>query len=730
MRPEPSLTVAGPRAPAGGTVDVGLDGLLAALPVLSLRWDAGGTCVQAAGTEPDSAGITGALAGDGWLDLIHPDDRERAVGLVASALGGEVVRDDGLRLGSEDRWAVLRVGPASDGGAEGALVEATHAIGDAARMARIVSRLNRLSDPNDIVDAVLGEVTTLLGAKSASIFVLSDGGGSLELAGLRGYPPGNEKAGLSSFPLDAPVPVAEVLQTGEMVVIGSAADREARYPLLARPEVEMSECYVVVPLVDADAHPFGALAIGFPEGRELCEAEQQSLADLTAQSALALDRARLTAIADHRQAHLRFLDELNESVSQSLELEGRLRRLAEIMVPQVADWCAVRLATGPAEPHPVVGAAHVVPELVDELVRLGQQLPHLLDESGDLGKAITKGRVLLERGEALDAFLALLGEDARPALAAVGVETVVLFPLNIRGRLIGGIAFGYGEDRSFSYVEAELAEVVADRAATLIDNVRLFEERSNVARALQDSLLPGSLPHIPGLQLGARYRAAGHGMEVGGDFYDAFHADDNWWVVAVGDVCGHGVEAAALTGLVRHTIRASAMAGAMPSAILNRLNQMLLRHSAELSDAGGGEGPYTPRFCTVVLGAVKPTPEGVDIVLCLGGHPHPLVRRADGRVAPVGVAGTLLGVTEPVSLNDSVVHLDPGEALVCFTDGLTDRRVGTSVFGEDGIAGAVREAGGLSAGEMAIHIERAAVDYTPQEPTDDMAVLTLLANPE
>jgi serine phosphatase RsbU (regulator of sigma subunit) len=716
--------------PAGGTVEIGIDGLLDALAGLTLAWAGDGKCVQSGGPQPLPADLGDALAGDGWLDLLHPDDHERATGMVAAVLAGEPGRDEAVRLRADDRWAVLRVHANTEGGADGALVEATHSIGDAARMAHIVTRLNRLSDPNDIVDTVLEESMALLGGSTSSIFVLSESGDSLQLAGLDGYPPGNAIPSLRWFPLDANIPANEVLRTGEMVVIRSAAERTARYPLLAEPGVTFSECYIIVPLVDAEGHPFGALALGFPEARELSKAEHEALADLTAQCALALDRARLTAIADHRQERLRFLDELNENVSRMLELEGRLNRLAELMVPQVADWCALRLATGPAEPRPVVGAAHVVPELVEDLVRLLQRLPHFLGETGLVAEGLAQGSVVLHGDDALDAFAVLLGDGERQAIRAIGADTVALYPLNVRDRLVGGIAFGYREGRPFGRDESQLAEVVAARSATLVDNARLFDERSAVARALQDSLLPGSLPSIPGLALGARYRPAGHGMEVGGDFYDAFHADDNWWVVAVGDVCGHGVEAAALTGLVRHTIRASAMAGAMPSAILGRLNQMLLRHSAELSDVGVGEGPMSPRFCTVVLGAVKPTPDGVDIVLCLGGHPHPLIRRLDGRVEPAGVAGTLLGVTEPVSLTDSVIHLEPGEALVCFTDGLTDRRTGTTVFGEDGVADAVRGGQGLSARDLATHIEGLAVDFTDQEPTDDMAVLALVANPE
>ena len=370
-----------------------------------------------------------------------------------------------------------------------------------------------------------------------------------------------------------------------------------------------------------------------------------------------------------------------------------------MVVPELADWCAVRLVSIPGEPGPPVGAAHVEPELAEDLARLVQR-PAPLDHRRRAARR-RPGRGHRRSSTATSPsgrLRGLVGEEERPILERIGLERVVMHPLTARGRLLGGLAFGYRPGRVPTHAEAELAEVVAARAATLVDNARLFNERSDVARALQQSLLPAKLPTIPGLQIGARYRAAGQGLEVGGDFYDAFHADDNWWVVAVGDVCGHGVEAAALTGLVRHTIRASAMAGAMPSAILGRLNQMLLQHSAELSDVGDSEGPFTPRFCTVVIGAVKPTPEGVDIVLCLGGHPHPLVRRADGRVVPVGVAGTLLGVTDRVSLTDSVVHLDPGEVLVCFTDGLTDRRLGTVPFGEEGVADAVRSAEGLSRG--------------------------------
>ena len=191
----------------------------------------------------------------------------------------------------------------------------------------------------------------------------------------------------------------------------------------------------------------------------------------------------------------------------------------------------------------------------------------------------------------------------------------------------------------------------------------------------------------------------------------------------------HGVEAAATTGLVRHTIRSAAMSGVMPSAILTHLNAMLLRAASERDALDDDLLPVSPRFCTVLIGAVQPTDRGVEIILCSGGHPLPLVRRAAGHVEPAGVPGTLLGVTDELMLTDSVVHLDPGEAMVCYTDGLLDRRSGRRMFGEEGIVKAMFQGKGLTAGELATLIESEAVGFVDDEPTDDMAVLALRAQP-
>jgi serine phosphatase RsbU (regulator of sigma subunit) len=717
-----------------------LGGVLAVL----FTWAGDGRCISA-----HTAGPTGALLpamglrGEGWLDALHPDSRALAAESLDYVLGGGATREEAVRVAGRDRWAVLRIRPlalgdgdAADGevdaderpqpAAGGVLVDATRSLGATARLARLVEGFNRLRSPLDIVAATLDAAVGILRGRTATLHVLSDAGDELVIAGGTGVPTEVVEERFGRIPLSSPLPGAEVMRTGRPVVISAPADRVERYPSMDVPGIEYDPAFVVVPLRDSDGRAFGVMGIGFPEAVPLQDGDAEFLEDVAAQCALALDRARLADAAERAQEHLGFLDELSAALSSSLQIETTLAQLAGMTVPRIADWCVVRMIESAAKPRPLVGAAHVDPDQVALLRRLAQRFPRDLAGAGELGAALATGRPII-RGSQGVAMLAPLFEDPadRKLVEEVGEGGVAVFPLYARGRMLGALAFGNRPDRTFRDADIDLAQAVARRAAVIVDNARLFHEQSAVARALQDSLLPARLPDIPGIELGARYRAAGQGLDVGGDFYDAFQADANWWIIAVGDVCGHGVEAAATTGLVRHTIRSAAMSGVMPSAVLAHLNEMLLRADGERAVVDDDRVPVSPRFCTVLVGAVQPTDRGVDIILCSGGHPLPLVSRTVGRVDPVGVPGTLLGVTDDLSLTDSVVHLDPGEALVCYTDGLIDRRA----FGEEGIVKAMYQGRGLSAAGLARLIEAEAVSFVDDEPGDDMAVLTLVALP-
>src|SRR5262245_4328228 len=717
--------------PASGTLPAG------ALAVM-LTWDRAGRCRQARlGHASGRGSVQSALLDDGWLDLLDPGDRPTAAEAVRKVLSAEAVggaREETLRLRTGERWAVLRVqatgGAQGITGASGVLVDATRSVGAAARTARLVEGFNRLRHPDEIVRAMLDEGIPLLGGSTGVVYVLSDED-DLVVAGASGIADDVLHGRFGRVARGSPLPAAEVVRTGRSITVANPAARRHRFPQLDAPEPFYSHAFTVVPLGDAEGRPFGALGVGFEDERRLRRHDAQLLQDVAAQCALALDRARLAVAAERDQERLRFLDRLSGTLSSTLGLDATLNELAGLAVPQIADWCVVRLVKSATNPRPIVGAAHVDPERLDAMRSLAERIPGDLEHVDHLGEALQAGRPLIRGSQAAQVLRPMIVDnDARRALDGLGIDGLAIFPLRARGRLLGAIAFGNHRGRALAGDDVELAESVAARAAVIVDNARMFEEQSVVARALQDSLLPGSLPQIPGIELGARYRAAGRGLDVGGDFYDAFQADANWWIFAVGDVCGHGVEAAATTGLVRHTIRSSAMAGVMPSAILFRLNQMLLRHTAEWANTNDSPVPISPRFCTVLVGTAQPTSRGVDLIVCSGGHPLPLVGRSVGRVEPVGVPGTLLGVTDEVNLTDTVVHLDPGEALVCYTDGLIDRRRARSrAFGEEGVVKAIYQGKGMSATRLAELIESEALAFVDDDPTDDMAVLTLRATP-
>jgi serine phosphatase RsbU (regulator of sigma subunit) len=201
---------------------------------------------------------------------------------------------------------------------------------------------------------------------------------------------------------------------------------------------------------------------------------------------------------------------------------------------------------------------------------------------------------------------------------------------------------------------------------------------------------------------------------VGGDFYDVFEGDDGSWAVVVGDVCGKGAAAAAITGLARYTLRAGAVAERRPSRVLELLNDAILRQRSP------GE------FCTVAYARLEPNgAEGARVTLSSGGHPLPLVLRSDGAVEPLGRYGLLLGVLPDPDLTDHTADLAPGDALVLFTDGLTDAYAPDRIVTPAELASILGSCAGSGATEIADELQRAILGASPREPRDDIALLVL-----
>jgi serine phosphatase RsbU (regulator of sigma subunit) len=265
---------------------------------------------------------------------------------------------------------------------------------------------------------------------------------------------------------------------------------------------------------------------------------------------------------------------------------------------------------------------------------------------------------------------------------------------------------------AFTPNDEVVLEDLARIASLAIENARVEQRERAIARTLQASLLPRILPEIPGLQAQARYLPGGEGTVVGGDLYDLFAVEDEWALV-LGDVCGKGAEAAALTAMVRYTMRAECLHHTSPGEVLGLLNDAILR---QVEDG---------RFCTVLHGRVSLADDGARIPLASAGHPPPLVLRADGSVETVPCIGPLLGVLEAVVHPDVVVRLRTGDALVCFTDGVTECRGEAGLYGDERLAELLAGCVGEDAAGIADRIVEDVLAFQGGQTQDDLALLVL-----
>jgi serine phosphatase RsbU (regulator of sigma subunit) len=213
------------------------------------------------------------------------------------------------------------------------------------------------------------------------------------------------------------------------------------------------------------------------------------------------------------------------------------------------------------------------------------------------------------------------------------------------------------------------------------------------------------------VQLASRYRPGGEQGEVAGDFYDVFPLREGSWLAVVGDVCGKGVEAAAVMALARYTIRTAALGRVRPSGILATLNEALLRSEMD-------------RFCTACAVRIDVGKETVNLTISSAGHPRPALATAEGSCF-VDIAGTLLGVFPDPDLRDESVELRPGQTLLLYTDGVTEERSGGAMFGDANLLEALAGGGTLPAADLATRVMQAVQAFSQEPPTDDIALLAI-----
>jgi PAS domain S-box-containing protein len=421
-------------------------------------------------------------------------------------------------------------------------------------------------------------------------------------------------------------------------------------------------------------------------------------------------------ITEHKESELRarFLADAATVLASSLDYETTLQQVAELAIPAFADGCIVELADADDQLLPVA-IAHRDRERVALLRELRKKHPAEHRASRGVGHVFRTGdselyseldMAVLREGGPADRQLDLL--------ETFGVRSLMIVPMRTGGRRLGTIAFAVSESpRRYDRTDLSVAEELARRAAVAIDNARLYRERSYIARTLQESLLPPELPDVAGAEVAARFQPAGEATEVGGDFYDVFDTSHGWSVV-MGDVCGKGADAAAVTALARYTLRTLGVQESSPAEVLRKLNEALLRQRSDR------------RFCTVAYASLQVNGGGsADVCLASGGHPLPYVLRADGTVEAVGKPGTLLGVLSDVSVSDTRVRLQRGDVMVLYTDGVTEARGPEGMLGNDRLAEVLASCAGLDAKSVAARIESAALEIQEGNPRDDIAILAV-----
>ncbi len=418
-------------------------------------------------------------------------------------------------------------------------------------------------------------------------------------------------------------------------------------------------------------------------------------------------------VTEAKDAELRqrFLAEAGQLLATSLDYEQTLERLARMIVPGLADWCGIEMVDEQGEPHQVA-VAHVDPAKVELAHDLRRRYPPDADAPGGV-PAILRGAPaelysdipaeLIERAARDEEHLELIRQ--------LGMRSGMAVPMRLGGETLGVITLVSAESgRRFEEDDLAFVEDLALRAATAVQNARLYAAQARVAHTLQSSLLPERLPELPGWEAGAAYQAGERDADVGGDFYDILPVDGGHLVV-LGDVTGKGVEAAALTSLVRYSARMAARFDPRPERVLSQVNEVL-REQPRMS------------LVTAVCALVATEGDRATMTVASAGHPLPIRRRPGEAPAVIGDHGVLLGVEGQDDWAETVVELAPGDTLLFYTDGVTETPGEDDRFGDARLHEAVARAG-EAPDELLAEIELALREFQSGATLDDRAMLAL-----
>ncbi|MFG2005381.1 SpoIIE family protein phosphatase [Spirillospora sp. NPDC048911] len=504
----------------------------------------------------------------------------------------------------------------------------------------------------------------------------------------------DDPAGMAGFDGDAVAgrrPASQMLRPAESVRLAATAHDDAA--VVPPPTGSGFQSLATAPL-RASGKRLGMVVVTAEAADRFGPADITRLEYAAESLAPVVSRERQATARQGYRGWLGFIAEANDLLAGTLDETLVLALAAQLFVPRIASWCAVYLDDQGGKGM-LSHVWHADEQLIGPLRDLLAGCPAPSSQQvreprqwGAVASMAPAGRRLC--GEALE------------------------LPLICREHRFGCIVLGGPGDGQFRPELVRLAEDLGGRFALALLNARRYGEQVAVSQTLQRSLLPAHLPQIPGVDYSIVYLPAGRDAKAGGDFYDLFPAGDDRWRFMLGDVCGTGAAAAAVTGLVRHTLRALSREGHGTARALDSLNEAMLDDEAS-------------RLLTVVHGELERLSTGnLRVSVTSAGHPLPLRLRPDGEVTAIGTSQLLVGAVAAPAYRLDMVELAPGDLMLCVTDGITERRHGDAQLDDDdGLARLLSECTGLTARAVALRIQTAVRQFTTTPLDDDVAILAM-----
>ncbi len=529
----------------------------------------------------------------------------------------------------------------------------------------------------DVVgEVIVDRAVRTLQARSGYFATVDDETNQLVMRAQSGYPDWIVRD-FGRVDLDASVPGVEAIRTGEPIFIESPADRRTRYPQY--PDDPAHPAFVVLPLAPL-AGARAVLAFGYEEPRRFDDDDRSYIAAVVEACAQALQRAAAHEAQQAALSRLRTLLDSSEELGAHDDPDRVVETIASLAATRIGAWATVvRILPDSTLERTVV--VHRDPALTPLTRDVMTSLP---EDGTSLQRVIDTGQPMLMHGLPARAAGAVADDaELEEKARRIGFDSYLLVPITIAGRRLAVLTIGTSAPARLTPSDVELAVDLGRRGASALERAELWqasqrqlEAEQRIVELLQRTIIPDRLPALPGVQVAAAYRPAEVEVDVGGDWYDAFVAPDDSIVIVVGDVAGHGVQAASLMGRVRNALRAYAVEDTNPASILLRVHKLLRAHDAAEM---------------VTAFVARHDPGNHTMTWSRAGHPPPLLVEADGSSRFLDdVNGAPLGTTV-TEYRAAITAVPAGSLLVCYTDGLIERRDRVIDDGLDWLHQRVRE---------------------------------------